>query len=110
MEFRYAGGDARTYRVPVWQYGMRHDGSGTSGWRYSGLDRLFAEHLALPDLPLATADAALRLGPPQSAGSVLADGPAPTHSTMASSIVGIPANSMDERCWVAYMFLLRQYC
>jgi len=49
VEFRYAGGDARTYRVPVWQYGMRHDGSGTSGWRYSGLDRLFAEHLALPD-------------------------------------------------------------
>ncbi len=76
VEFRYAGGDARSYGIPVWQYGEYDDGVRRTGWRYTGLDRLFADHLALPDLPLAAADAELRPGMPQLTPIALDLGPA----------------------------------
>jgi len=76
VEFRYAGGDARSYRIPVWQYGEYDDGARRTGWRYTGLDRLFADHLPLPDLPPAAADAELRPGVPQLTPIALDLGPA----------------------------------
>lgn len=75
VEFRYEGGGVRSYRIPVWQYGEYSDGERRTGWRYTGLDRIFAEHLALPYLPLATADSALRPGIPRSTGIALDLGP-----------------------------------
>lgn len=68
VEFRYVGEGTRSYRVPVWQYGERYDGSRTVGWRYTGLDVLFTPHEALPDLPLAGADGALQIGAPRLLG------------------------------------------
>jgi len=77
VEFRYAGGGARTYPIPVYQYGDYVDaGTGRTGWRYTGLDRLFAAHLALPDLPPAATDDAFRIDTPRPTGSALDLGPA----------------------------------
>lgn len=69
VEFRYAGGATRIYQIPVWQYNTGFDLSGTKGWRYTGLDRLFTDHLALPYLPFATADSAPAVGMPRPVAS-----------------------------------------
>ena len=60
VEMQYADGSAREYAIPVAQYNQVRD-----GWGYTGLDRLFAPHQALPYLPLADASAPARLGPPR---------------------------------------------
>ncbi len=75
VEFRYAGGGSRTYPITVYQYGD-YDEAGVrrTGWRYTGLDRVFAEHLALPDLP-PVADDSFRIGIPRPAGITLDLGP-----------------------------------
>lgn len=86
VEFRYAGGGARSFRVPVWQYGDRYDGSRTVGWRYTGLDRLFTPHEALPDLPFASAAGTPQIGAPRLLG------PLPERDPLSFGIVSWAGN------------------
>jgi hypothetical protein len=58
VRFTYADGESRVYPIPLYER------MGRQGWRYDGLGRLRTEHVALPGIPFAGEDAALRLGTP----------------------------------------------
>ncbi len=59
IRFTYADGSSRVY--DTW---LANRELPFGGWRYTGLDRAFAPHQALPGLPTADATAPLDLGPP----------------------------------------------
>lgn len=59
----YADGSSRRYRIPVVQSTQSWGRPG--GWAYTGLDRYYAPHRELPDIPFAGDNAPVRLGAPQ---------------------------------------------
>lgn len=59
IRFTYADGSSRVYET--W---LANRDLPFGGWRYTGLDRVFAPHQALPGLPVVDASSPLDLGPP----------------------------------------------
>ncbi|MDP2744038.1 MAG: hypothetical protein Q8P00_03095 [Dehalococcoidia bacterium] len=59
----YADGSSRRYRIPVVQSTQSWGRPG--GWAYTGLDRYYAPHRELPDIPFAGDNAPVRLGAPE---------------------------------------------
>ena len=61
VRMTYSDDASRGYRIPVYQIATNRPG----GWAYTGLDRYYAPHQELANLPLAGTDSPVQLGAPQ---------------------------------------------